>query len=215
MPQIFHSSMNTIARVSIFGGVFIVVAAFLVGGTIVRSSYVTEAGVIRPQPVPFSHKHHVGECGIDCRYCHRSVESEASAGMPATQVCLDCHSQLWSDSPLLQPVHASRESGKPISWTRVHDLPDFVYFHHGIHVSKGVACETCHGQVDDMPLMWREKSLHMEWCLQCHRDPDKFIRPKDAEFVMGWHPSGDELTSEQLADANGVKSKTNCSVCHR
>jgi hypothetical protein len=175
----------------------------------------TEAGVIRPQPVPFSHKHHVGECGIDCRYCHRTVETDASAGIPETDVCLDCHSQLWRDSPLIAPLWASRDSGKPLEWTRVHDLPDYVYFHHGVHVSKGIACETCHGRVDEMPLMWREKTLHMEWCLECHRDPASFVRPKEAEFVMGWKPSPEDPSGEELLKMHSIDSKTNCSACHR
>lgn len=207
--------MNTIARVSIFGGVFLATLACVIGGMFFRSPYMTEAGVIRPQPVPFSHKHHVGECGIDCRYCHRTVETDASAGIPETDVCLDCHSQLWRDSPLIAPLWASRDSGKPLEWTRVHDLPDYVYFHHGVHVSKGIACETCHGRVDEMPLMWREKTLHMEWCLECHRDPASFVRPKEAEFVMGWKPSPEDPSGEELLKMHSIDSKTNCSACHR
>jgi hypothetical protein len=215
MPQIFHRSMNTISRVSIFGGVLIVASAFGIGGAVVRSPYATEAGVIRPQPVPFSHKHHVGDVGIDCRYCHRTVETDAFAGMPSTEVCLDCHSQLWRDSPMLAAVHASFDSGRPLTWTRVHDLPDFAYFHHGVHVAKGIACETCHGPVDQMPLMWREQTLHMEWCLECHREPEQFVRPRETVLTMGWKPTDTTPIGTELMQQYGIRSQTNCSVCHR
>lgn len=218
MPQIFHPSMNTISRVSIFGAVFMLCAVLLIVGLVVRSPYVTEAGVIRSQPIPFSHQHHVAEAGIDCRYCHQSVETDAYAGMPSTEVCMDCHSQLWADSEMLAPVRESFRSGKPLAWTRVHDMPDFVYFNHAIHINKGVGCETCHGRVDRMPLMWREHTLHMEWCLECHRHPEKFLRPEDAVFTLGWQPSADSPSGEELLRAfslNSMESKTNCWTCHR
>lgn len=203
MPQVFYPSMNTIARVSIFGAVFVIAGTFLLGGAIVRSPYVTEVGVIRNQPVPFSHQHHVGDIGIDCRYCHRTVETEATAGMPETEVCLDCHSQLWSDSPMLQPVRDSLQSGRPLAWTRVHDLPDYVFFHHGAHVSQGIECSACHGDVSEMPLMRRKHTLHMEWCLDCHRHPEVAIAESAAADA-----SGEQI--EQLATIG----LTNCSRCH-
>ena len=215
MPQIFHPSMNTVARVSIFGFLFFLVGLMFLGGFIVRSPYSTEAGVIRSQPVPFSHLHHVGDVGIDCRYCHRTVETEAFAGMPATEICLDCHSQLWADSGMLAPVRRSFRDNRPLRWTRVHDLPDFVYFHHGIHVSKGIACVTCHGRVDKMPLMWRKNTLHMKWCLDCHRNPQAAVRPRDAVFRMDWKPDRNTPSGEELVKAHSIKSETNCSVCHR
>jgi hypothetical protein len=176
---------------------------------------VTEVGVIRPQPVPFSHLHHVGDVGIDCRYCHGSVEKEAFAGMPSTEVCMDCHSQLWTESEMLAPVRDSFRTGQPLHWTRVHDTPDYVYFHHGIHVSKGIGCESCHGRVDQMPLMFRQHSLHMEWCLECHRQPEKNVRPKSDVFVMGWTPQPGTPSGAELVAAHHLKSETNCSVCHR
>jgi hypothetical protein len=216
MPQIFHPSMNTIARVSIFGAVFIVSAALALLMVVVRSPYTTEAGVVREQPVPFSHKHHVGDVGLDCRYCHASVETSSFAGMPSTEVCMNCHSQLFRDSPLLQPVRESWKTDQPLAWTRVHDLPDFAYFDHGIHVHKGIACATCHGPVNEMPLMWREHSLHMEWCLACHRDPQKFVGPRAAVFSM--NEQRKDLSSDErsaLADEYHIRSQTNCSVCHR
>jgi hypothetical protein len=216
MPQIFPRQMNTLSRVSIFGAVgFLALAIFLLG-LIVRSPYVTEAGVIREQPIPFSHQHHVGDVGLDCRYCHTSVEVSPFAGMPATKVCMNCHSQLWSQSPMLEPVRASFRTGKPLRWTRVHDLPDFAYFDHSIHVKKGIGCVSCHGRVDRMPLMWRENTLLMEWCLDCHRHPEQHVRPLDEVFSMDWRPPPDR---QQLADAlireYHVHRKTDCYDCHR
>lgn len=214
MPQIFHPSMNTVSKVSIFGAAFFLAFAVWIGYTLVRSPYITEAGVIREQPVPFSHAHHVGQVGIDCRYCHTSVETSPSAGMPPTKTCMNCHSQLWKDAPLLEPVRESMRTGEPIHWTRVHDLPDFAYFDHSIHVSKGVGCSSCHGRVDKMPLMWREASLQMQWCLDCHRDPAPHIRPRDQVFNMDWEPGADNPEHAKWVEEH-VHSKINCSVCHR
>lgn len=215
MAQIFHPSMNTIARVTIFGAVFLIAGAIALGTLIVRSPYTTEAGVIRSQPVPFSHQHHVGDVGIDCRYCHRTVEKQAFAGMPSTAVCLDCHSQLWADSEMLAPVRESQRTGRPLKWTRVHNLPDYAYFHHGVHVSKGIACQSCHGPVDRMPLMWRAETLHMQWCLDCHRRPEEYVRPRENVFDLDWQPTADTFSADDLVDAHGITSKTNCSICHR
>jgi len=215
MPQIFHPSMNTVARVSIFGFLILIAAAVAVAAFIVRSPYTTDAGVIRPQPVSFSHQHHVADVGIDCRYCHQTVETQAFAGMPTTSTCLDCHSQLYPDSELLAPVRRSFRDGKPLKWNRVHDLPDFAYFHHGIHVSKGIGCATCHGRVDKMPLMWREKTLHMQWCLECHRNPEKYVRPREDVFKLDWRPTDGTPTGVDLVKAHSINNETNCSVCHR
>jgi hypothetical protein len=216
MPQIFHPSMNTVARVSIFGAVFFLAAIVGLLWVVVRSPYVTEAGIVRQQPLPFSHKHHVGDVGLDCRYCHTSVENSSFAGIPPSETCMDCHSQLFADSPMLAPVRQSLEPSTPLRWTRVHDLADFVYFDHSIHVRKGVGCVTCHGQVDQMPLMWREHTLHMEWCLHCHRRPDLFIRPLDRVFDMAWQPPANQAAAGQkLADQLSVRSKTDCYACHR
>lgn len=156
--------MNTVSRVTIFGAVLFLAGVLTTIFTIVRSPYVTEVGVVREQPVPFSHQHHVGDVGLDCRYCHTSVEDSSFAGIPPTQTCMNCHSQLFADSAMLAPVRDSFRAGKPLFWTRVNDLPDFVYFNHEIHIHKGVACVTCHGEVAKMPLMWREHTLHMQWC---------------------------------------------------
>jgi hypothetical protein len=216
MGQIFHPSTNTISKVTIFGGIaaMAVLAALLAG--INRSSYVTEVGVARAQPVPFSHKHHVGDNGIDCRYCHTTVENSSFAGIPPTQTCMNCHSQIWRDSPALEPVRASFRSGQSIEWTRVHNLPGFVYFDHSIHVKKGVGCTTCHGQVDQMPLMWRENSLYMEWCLECHREPERFVRPREFVFSVSWRPPRNQLAAgRRLVEEYKIQRLTSCSVCHR
>jgi len=219
MSQTFSRRMNFLSRLTIFGAVFIVSAVALAIIEIVRSPYLTEAGVVRVQPVPFSHKHHVGDIGIDCRYCHSSVERSAFAGIPPTKTCMNCHSQVWSDSPELEPVRASFRNNTSIEWTRVNRLPDYVYFDHSIHVAKGVGCVTCHGQVDAMPLMWRENSLSMEWCLECHRNPARYIRPREQVFAMHWQPpAAPQDFGKKLAATYKIISTeklTNCSTCHR
>jgi hypothetical protein len=219
MAQVFHPSTNTISRISIFGGIFILAALLWLLSALNRSSYVTRAGVARDQPVPFSHKHHVSGLGIDCRHCHTSVEESSYAGIPATKTCMTCHSQVWSDSPMLAPVRESFQSDQPILWTRVHDLPDFVYFDHSIHVAKGVGCASCHGRVDQMPLTWQESTLQMEWCWQCHEQPAGNLRPREQVFNMEWEPPADReqrlALAEKLMGENHVRSALDCSVCHR
>jgi len=216
MAQIFHRSTNTISRVSVFGGIGIIAVLVATLAAINRSSYVTEVGVARSQPVQFSHKHHVSDDGIDCRYCHTSVEESSFAGIPPTKTCMNCHTQIWYNSPMLEPVRESFRSGRSLQWTRVHNLPGFVYFDHSIHVKKGVGCSTCHGRVDEMPLMWRENSLYMEWCLECHRAPESFVRPRDKVFSMDWQPPPDQLAQGlKLIKEYNIKKLTSCSTCHR
>lgn len=210
MAQIFHPSLNTISRLSIFGAVFFVAGGLYLAGVVIRSPYVTQVGVHRNQPIPFSHKHHVTEIGIDCRYCHTSVEETSFAGIPPTETCMTCHSQIWLDSPMLEPVRASFRTNQSIEWVRVHDLPDFVYFNHSIHLNKGIGCSSCHGRVDLMPLTWREHSLNMEWCLECHRAPERYIRQRKELFDMAWQPKS---PSEPPAAHHGAP--INCSTCHR
>ena len=153
-------------------------------------------GVRRPQPVPFSHQHHVAGLGIDCRYCHTSVETSSFAGIPPTKTCMNCHAQIWTNAALLEPVRESYKTGKSLVWTRVNDLPDFAYFNHSIHINKGVGCNTCHGPVDRMPLMYNQASLQMEWCLECHRAPEKNLRPRDQVFNMRYEqPSAAGMAS--------------------
>ena len=216
MPQIFHRSTNTYSRVSIFGAVFFLGFLLWLFGAWSRSSWATQAGVAREQPVPFSHSHHVGEVGLECRYCHTSVETSGFANLPPTKTCMNCHSQIWNTSPTLEPVRESFRSDRSIAWTRVHDLPDFAYFDHSIHVNKGVGCETCHGRVDKMPLTWQKASLQMEWCLDCHRHPEQYVRPREAVFQMGYEPPVDQETlGRQLVKEYKIQSLTSCSTCHR
>jgi hypothetical protein len=185
-------------------------------GALSRSSWATQTDVAREQPVPFSHAHHVGNEGIDCRYCHTSVEKSGFANIPPTKICMNCHSQIWNTSPALEPVRQSFRTGRSIAWTRVHDLPDFAYFDHSIHVNKGVGCETCHGRVDRMPLMSQESSLQMEWCLNCHRQPEKYVRPKEEVFTMGYTPPEDQIEmGKRLVQEYKIQSLTSCSTCHR
>ena len=216
MSQIFHPSTNTISKVSIFGSVFLVGGLLWGVVNVNRSDYVTQVAAPRKQPVPFSHKHHVSGIGLDCRHCHTSVEESAFAGLPPTKTCMTCHSQVWADSPMLEPVRASFQKDEPLEWTRVHDLPDFVYFNHSIHVKKGVGCVNCHGQVDQMPLVWKRQTLQMEWCLDCHRHPEGRLRPPEEVFNMAWQPQEDQsVLGAALVRKNKVRNPTSCSDCHR
>ncbi|MFQ5637758.1 MAG: cytochrome c3 family protein [bacterium] len=216
MAQIFHPSTNTFSKVTIFGAIFILAAGAWIFLAIERSPYVTQASVVRKQSVPFSHKHHVSQLGIDCRYCHTSVEESHFAGIPPTKTCMTCHSQIHATAEMLAPVRESWRTGESIEWTRVHDLPDFVYFNHSIHLKKGIGCESCHGPVGEMALMWRENSLNMEWCLECHRDPVRFVRPREEAVTLGWKPSvPQEELGEQLMQKYQIQTSDNCSICHR
>ena len=216
MAQIFHPSTNTISRVSIFGALFVAAGAIWVTLEVNRSPYVTRAREVREQPVPFSHAHHVGGMGIDCRYCHTSVDKAAVAGIPPTKTCMNCHAQIWNQSPVLEPVRASFRTDTSLEWTRVHDLPDFSYFDHSAHVNKGVGCSTCHGRVDKMPLTWQEKSLQMEWCLECHRQPEKYVRPKSEVYNIAYEPPANQLAlGQELVKEYGIRTRTSCSACHR
>ena len=230
--QIFHRSTNTISRATIFGAIFVIAMLFWAAAEVQRSPYVTYAGVARPQPAPFSHQHHVGGLGIDCRYCHTSVEVSSFAGIPPTRTCMNCHAQIWTGAPMLEPVRQSFSSGKSLIWNRVNDLPDFVYFNHSIHINKGVGCNTCHGPVDRMPLMYNYASLQMEWCLDCHRAPEKNLRPRDQVFNMRYEePSSakpimvdGKTYTDQITLGRDLVTKyklrtvadiTSCSTCHR
>ena len=216
MSQIFHRSTNTIARVSIFGAVFMLAGLLALVVEVNSSPWVTRARDAREQPIQFSHERHVAGNGLDCRYCHTSVEQSAFAGIPPTKTCMNCHSQIFANSAYLEPVRESFRTGRSIQWTRVHDLPDFVYFNHSIHVNKGVGCTTCHGQVDRMPLMWQEKSLQMEWCIDCHRRPEQYVRPREAVFRVDYTPPANQLElGAHLVDQYHIQKLTSCSTCHR
>jgi hypothetical protein len=232
MAQIFHRSANALSKSSLV--IVVLLAGAVFGGLFLfqRSPYITYAGVRRAQPVPFSHQHHVAGLGLDCRYCHTSVEVAAIAGIPPVKTCMNCHAQIWTNASMLEPVRDSFRTGKPLIWSKANDLPDFVYFNHSIHLNKGVGCNTCHGPVDKMPLMYNESSLQMEWCLNCHRDPGQFLRPRDQVFNMRYR----QPTSAQPVTVDGAtytdqaelgrvlvtkyhlrseRDITSCSTCHR
>jgi len=237
MAQIFHRGLNSIGRVSLLGGP-ILFASIAIGLAIFfRSSYATGRYDVVEQPVPFSHLHHVGQLGIDCRYCHGGVETSHFAGIPATKVCMNCHQQMWVGADMLGVVRDSWQSQngdeqKPIVWQKVHNVPHFAYFNHSAHVGKGVGCVECHGQVDEMPLMYQSKTLLMEWCLKCHRDPASRLRPVDEVTSMTWTPAKKTINPETgeayptdpaelgrvLMKQHGVRDSltiTSCSMCHR
>lgn len=218
--QIFHPRMTLLGRVA-FVGVPLMAVVF---GTMLAygtewSSWETQRFVTYAQPVPFSHEHHVGGLGIDCRFCHQGADESSFAGMPTTKVCMTCHTQIWQTSGMLEPVRASWYTRQPIEWTRVHDLPDYVYFNHEIHAIKGVGCSECHGDVGQMRLMRRENNLQMRWCLNCHEDVKKVLRPQEAVFDPTYvHPANQAEIGARLAAENHIRTAaelTNCSTCHR
>ncbi|MER3523706.1 MAG: cytochrome C [Ignavibacteria bacterium] len=218
MAQIFHPSMRVISRASILA--FLLVVGFIgwVCWDLYRSGYFTDVNVPKEQPIPFSHEHHVNGLGISCGYCHTSVEKAAFAGIPPTHTCMTCHSQIWTGAAMLEPVRASYRTQRPLEWVRVHDLPDFAYFNHSIHVNKGMACQVCHGNVNAMPLMRRTSPLQMAWCLDCHRAPEKYIRPVEEIYNFDYVPPKDQLAfGKELVKKYNVQVKqlTDCSVCHR
>ncbi|RZN32601.1 cytochrome c3 family protein [Bradyrhizobium sp. Leo121] len=218
MTQIFSPVADTWLRLFLLGS-----AAVLVGGTVgiigfARSAYITSTEVRPAQPVPFSHRHHAGELGIDCRYCHSGVETGPQAGLPPTETCMTCHSEIWTNSTMLAPVRQSLASNTPIQWTRVAKLPDYVFFRHDVHIAKGVGCVSCHGRIDKMALTYRENSFTMDFCLDCHRDPVPQLRPQDRIADMTWKPSADaRAAGAAIAAHEGVRlgELTHCYVCHR
>jgi hypothetical protein len=219
MARVFHPRLNTFAKASVFGALFVIVGMIWIAYELQKSSWVTNVDHARTQPVPFSHEHHVSGLGIDCRYCHTSVESSNFAGIPATRTCMSCHSQIWTNAQLLEPVRESWRTGTPIAWNRVHNLPDFVYFHHDIHVQKGIGCSTCHGRVDRMPLVFQTASLQMAWCLDCHRQPEQFLRPRERIFEMDYQPPPDQMKLGRALSTQyhllPPQLMENCSLCHR
>lgn len=241
MGQVFPPGANWLVKWSMAGGAVLLLLVGTVAPALYWSPISTRLNVARPQPIPFSHERHVAGNGIDCRYCHTTVETGAFAGIPPTETCMTCHSQVYVDQPMLKPVRDSWSTGKPMEWVRVNDLPDFVYFDHSIHISRGVACQTCHGRVDEMRLTHKAQTLRMGWCLNCHRSPEKFIRPHENVFDMGWswadvaaaetsheesgssdhaapsHPLSPRERGLALVRENKIEVEqlTNCSICHR
>ncbi len=218
MAQIFHPSTKVISRASVIVFALLLAVLSYISAEMYLSPYFTTVEVPRDQVVPFSHQHHVSGLGIDCRYCHTSVESSSFAGLPPTHTCMTCHSQVWNTSPMLEPVRRSYQQNKPLMWIRVNDLPDFVYFNHSIHVAKGIGCETCHGHIDEMPLTWRANTLYMGWCLNCHRNVQQYIRPREEVFNMRYTPpANQEQMGARLVGQYHINTKqlTDCSICHR
>jgi hypothetical protein len=219
MAQIFHRSANFIARASLLGVAALAGVALTAVLVVARSPYITNQRVTRSQPIQFSHKHHVGDDGIDCRYCHTSVESSAYAGIPPTKTCMNCHSVLFNNVGYLEPVRESYRTDESIKWTKVHRLADYVYFNHSIHINKGIGCSSCHGSVNQMPLMLQASALNMNFCLECHRNPQPNLRPKDQIFNMDWKtPADQEQVGRQLAAEYKLRTTvelTSCSTCHR
>ena len=214
MAQVFDRSSNALVRMSLALTGLIVIALGVALNSLQRSPWVTRQGQRPDQPVPFSHKHHVEGLGLQCQYCHTSVEKSSYAGIPPTKTCMNCHSQIWTNAALLEPVRDSWATGKSIQWIRVHDLPDYVYFNHEIHVNKGIGCASCHGRVDEMPLMYEENTLQMEWCLNCHRNPGKNLRPTSEIYNMAWAGPSEEKPVYCAQVANGVPTaqQVNCTA---
>lgn len=218
MSQIFHPRANLVARLSLLATVCLLATLAVLGYHFAFSPFVTQVGVARAQPVAYSHAQHVGELGLDCRYCHTGVEESNSANIPSTATCVGCHAQVATNSPALDLVRASQETGVGLEWIRVHDLPDYVYFNHAIHIRQGVGCESCHGRIDQMAVVAKSQSLQMSWCLDCHRAPEKYVRPRSAVFTMGWEPPTDQaILGPQLVAEYGIHTAqlTDCSICHR
>src|SRR5258707_5019916 len=214
MPQIFSPGTNTVFRTALVLSPFLLVGSLFAIYRLNYSSWATQVGVPIDQPVPFSHEHHVAGLGIDCRYCHTSVEKSAFAGMPSTQSCMTCHSQIWSQAPILATVRESLAGNQPIRWTRVHQLADYVYFDHSIHIQKGVGCVSCHGRVDQMPITWRAHTLQMGWCLDCHRHNERALRPPSEVFNLNWKPSGSQNAEPaRLAKEAGIRSVQEITDC--
>jgi len=217
MAAVFGPKANLITKLILCGGVAGLLTLAGAGWIFPSVNYYTRVDFVQPQPVPFSHEHHVSGLGLDCRYCHTSVEVSANAGLPPTHTCMTCHSQLWTNAEMLAPVRQSLARGEPIRWNRVYNLPEYVYFNHSIHVAKGVGCTTCHGQIDRMPLTWKAATLSMSWCVDCHRNPAPNLRPREEVFNMDWKPTPGTPSGEQLLAAYDIHPATlsDCSVCHR
>lgn len=180
------------------------------------SPLTTDVGYQPEQPVPYSHALHVGQLGVDCRYCHTTVEDAGFAAIPPSATCLNCHQRVKAQSPKLEPVRRAAAGGAPVAWVKVHDLPDYVYFNHSAHVRRGVGCESCHGRIDRQDVVRQVAPLSMGWCLDCHRDPDPHVRPVEAVTVMGWTPTEERRAlGRRLREAAGIAPSEQCWTCHR
>ncbi|WP_428375743.1 cytochrome c3 family protein [Lichenicoccus sp.] len=219
MRQLFAPGADAWMRLVLLSLLLLAGGSVLILEMLQHSAYVSRVGIAPEQPVPFSHKHHVGELGIDCRYCHTGVEVSASAGLPPTHTCMTCHSQLWTGAAMLAPVRDSLARDQPLAWVRVHRLPDYVYFNHSIHIAKGVGCSSCHGAVDRMQLTARAQNLTMQFCLDCHRNPAMRLRPPDQVWNTEWTPPADQAARGKaflaLYHIRSGAQLSDCSICHR
>ena len=217
--QLFAPGADAVFRLALLVALLTFAGVLAVGAAVSRSDYMTGVGMAKEQPLPFSHKHHAGELGLDCRYCHQQVETSATAGIPPTWTCMTCHSQIWTGSAMLAPVRDSLARGTPIAWTRLNRLPSYVYFNHSIHVTKGVGCSSCHGAVDTMQLTYKANAFQMDFCLGCHRHPEENLRPQAEVWNMQWSPPADQAKiGADLVLRNhivGPARLTDCSTCHR
>lgn len=219
MGQLFKPGADALLRLALFLVVALLVFGLLLIAAIPRSDYFTGIGIAAAQPVPFSHKHHAGELGIDCRYCHTTVERLATAGLPPTYTCMTCHSQIWTGAPMLARVRDSLISDKPLRWVRLNRLPDYVYFNHAIHLAKGIGCSSCHGNVTKMQLTYRVHAFKMAFCIDCHRNPAAQVRPPAQLWNMSWQAPQDQATiGTALVKRYHIRAPallTDCSICHR
>ena len=216
MAQLFPKGLNVVMRVGLLALPLMGAGTGVVAAAFYRSDYTTGAREVVEQPVPFSHKHHVSQLGIDCRYCHTAFETSASAGFPPTKTCMNCHQQIWQGADMLSPVRDGYAKGIPIAWTKVHNVPHYTYFNHSIHVAKGVGCVSCHGRVDQMPVVFQKEELSMSWCLDCHRAPEKHLRPPSEVTNMNWKAPSDPVSyGATLREQNNINPPTDCSTCHR
>jgi len=217
MAAIFRPNANLAARMILLAAGFLLLTGVGWWWLAPRSDWARRVGFHIDQPVPFSHQHHIAGLGIDCRFCHASVEVSARAGLPPTWTCMTCHSQIWTSADMLAPLRDSLAQDEPIVWAQVTNLPDYVYFDHSIHIAKGVGCASCHGQVEDMPLTYKAKTLTMQFCLDCHRDPGPQLRPESAIFDTTWKRTKETPSPAALMAHYGIPDRnlTDCSICHR
>lgn len=217
MAQIFRPRSNSIARASLAVVVLLICTSGWILHAVYWSPWTTLEMTPLEQPVPFSHKHHVFGLGLDCRFCHTTVQKSSFAGMPSSETCMTCHSQIWKDAPMLAQVRQSLADNTPLRWNRVNQTPDFVFFDHSVHVNHGIGCVTCHGQLDQMPMTWKSHTLYMKWCLGCHREPEKYIRPREEVFNLNWSTTNQLALGRKLVADYHVRTEqlTDCSMCHR
>lgn len=217
MAQIFRRAADTWLRLGLWALLVGAAGGLLVALTWDRSDYQTGLHWPVEQPLPFSHAHHAGELKIDCRYCHSTAQTSALAGFPSTETCMSCHSQVWRQADLLEPLRRSLREQTPLRWNRVAKLPDYTYFHHAVHVNAGIGCDSCHGAVDRMQLLAKATPLSMRQCLDCHRDPAPWLRPRDQVTNLQWHTQAPRALGERLMKAHQIETAglTDCGVCHR